>query len=409
MSDAIATEVERQIEILSEGAEELIGADELRARLRKSIQAKRPLRVKLGMDPSAPDLHLGHTVVLGKLRRFQDLGHTPIFLIGDFTAQIGDPTGKNKTRPPLSAEEVAAHAETYVQQVGKILDADRAEIRFNSEWMDRMTPVEMIRLCSNCTVARLLERDDFSKRYASGTPIAVHEFLYPFVQAYDSYALEADVELGGTDQKFNLLMGRDVQRAYGQEAQVVMTHPLLVGTDGVEKMSKSLGNTIEIQDPPEEMYGKTMRISDELMLTYYDLLRAGDWGEIEAQRRDLGEGKGDPMAFKQALAAAIVDRFHGADAGKEAAAHFRKVVQNRELPSEIPELEFALDGRAEVGLLDLLCGLGLVSSKGEARRLINGGAIQIDSEKVGDVALTLGPGAYLLRTGRRKFCRAILA
>jgi len=409
MPDSVENEVSRQLEILSQGAEELIGEEDLRKRLREAVTGGRPLRVKLGMDPSAPDLHLGHTVVLGKLKLFQDLGHTPIFLIGDFTAQIGDPTGKNKTRPPLSADEVARNAKTYVAQVGKLLDATRVELRFNSEWMNTMSTVELVRLCSHCTVARLLERDDFSQRYAAGTPIAVHEFLYPFVQAYDSVALEADVELGGTDQKFNLLMGRDVQRAYGQAPQAVMTHPLLVGTDGKEKMSKSLGNTIEIQDPPEEMYGKTMRISDDLMLVYYDLLRAGDWSEMSSRRVGLAQGREDPMGFKKALAAKLVARFHGEDAARLAAEHFRKVVQNKETPREVEEAQFALGGREKAGLLELLAETGLVASRGEARRLIAGGAVKLDGEKVEDVGLQLPAGVYLLQAGKRKFRRITIA
>ncbi len=408
MSDAVKEEAKRQLALLKEGADEIIGEEELLERLSESLRDKRPLRVKLGMDPSAPDLHLGHTVVLGKLKRFQELGHTPIFLIGDFTAQIGDPTGKNKTRPPLSADEVAKNAETYVQQVAQILDLDQVEIRFNAEWMNELSSVEMVRLCSTCTVARLLERDDFSKRYASGTPISVHEFLYPFVQGYDSFALEADVELGGTDQKFNLLMGRDVQRAYGQRAQIAMTHPLLVGTDGSEKMSKSLGNTIEIQDSPEDMYGKTMRISDELMLTYFDILRDDRWSELDEARAAMGAGTGDPMAFKQALAKAIVARFCGEEAADAAAGHFRQVVQDKQLPDEIPEASVSLKGEPSASLLDVLLEVGLVASKGEARRLIKGGAVYVDGDKVSDATFSLESGDYLLRAGKRKFCQVTL-
>ena len=273
-----AAEVERQLEVMRDGAVDFFGEDELRITLAEALKQKRPLRVKLGMDPSAPDLHLGHTVVLQKLKRFQDLGHTPIFLVGDFTARIGDPSGKKKTRPALDPEQVAENAKTYVEQAGRILDVERAEVRFNSEWMDRMAPSDFVRLCSHGTVARMLERDDFAKRYASEEPIAVHEFLYPFVQAYDSVALESDVELGGTDQTFNLLMAREIQRDYGQAPQAVITHPLLVGIDGSEKMSKSLGNTIGITEPPEEIYGKTMSISDALMLEYFDVLAAGRVG-----------------------------------------------------------------------------------------------------------------------------------
>ena len=280
-----AAEVERQLEEMRSGAVDFFGEEELRTTLAEALKRKRPLRVKLGMDPSAPDLHLGHTVVLQKLRRFQELGHTPIFLIGDFTARIGDPSGRKKTRPALDPEQIAENARTYVDQAGRLLDVERAEIRFNSEWMDRMAPSDFVRLCSRGTVARLLERDDFAKRYASGEPIAVHEFLYPFVQAYDSVALESDVELGGTDQTFNLLMAREIQRDYGQAPQAVITHPLLVGIDGSEKMSKSLGNTIGITEPPEEIYGKTMSISDALMLEYFDLLEAGQVGGSGARAR----------------------------------------------------------------------------------------------------------------------------
>jgi tyrosyl-tRNA synthetase len=298
---------------MREGAVEFYGADELRERLEQRLRAGRPLRVKLGMDPSAPDLHLGHTVVLQKLRRFQDLGHTPIFLVGDFTARIGDPSGRKKTRPALGEEEVKRNAASYVEQAGRVLDVGRAEVRFNSEWMQRMSSTEIVQLCSRYTVARLLERDDFAKRYKAGDPISVHEFLYPFVQAYDSVALEADVELGGTDQTFNLLMAREIQRDYGQPAQAVITHPLLVGLDGREKMSKSLGNTIGITEPPESIYGKLMSISDQLMLDWFDALSAGGWSDLQEDRARLGGEGGDPHAFKHALARAV-ERPRGAGA-----------------------------------------------------------------------------------------------
>ena len=290
MSAEIDQEVERQLAVMREGSAEFYGEDELRERLGKALREKRPLRVKLGLDPSAPSIHLGHTVVLGKLRRFQELGHTPIFLVGDFTARIGDPSGKKKTRPALSAEEVQENAKTYVEQAAKILDVEQAEVRYNGEWMERLTPADFIRLCSHGTVARLLERDDFAKRYAAGEPIAVHEFLYPFVQAYDSVALEADVEIGGTDQTFNLLMGRELQRDYGQPPQAVITHPLLVGTDGVDKMSKSLGNAIGVTDAPEEIYGKVMSISDALMLDYAEGLSFGAWEDL-AESADRARGR----------------------------------------------------------------------------------------------------------------------
>jgi tyrosyl-tRNA synthetase len=360
------------------------------------------------MDPSAPDIHLGHTVVLSKLRRLQELGHTPIFLIGDFTARIGDPTGKKKTRPALSADEVRENASTYVAQAGLVLDVDRAEIRFNSEWMDQLPPAEWVKLCSHYTVARLLERDDFAKRYAAGEPIAVHEFLYPFAQSYDSVALRADIELGGTDQTFNLLMAREIQRAYEQPPQAVLTHPLLVGTDGVEKMSKSLGNAIGLTDAPEDMYGKVMSISDALMLVYYDRLHASEWEDLRVLREELGDGRGDPLSFKQALARHIVERFHGESAATEAAAHFSRVVQRKELPDEIPEhrLEVGAEGRR--GLLEILEALGFSKSRGEARRLVAQGAVSLDGVRVEDPALFLEAGSYLIQVGKRRFARVQL-
>ena len=403
------SEVDRQLEVMARGAESFIGAEELRPRIARALREGRPLRVKLGMDPSAPDLHLGHTITLEKLRLFQELGHTPIFLIGDFTARIGDPTGKRKTRPALDEEAIRRNAQTYVEQVRMVLDVDRAEVRFNSEWMDRMTPTDFVRLCSRYTVARMLERDDFAKRYAAGEPIAVHEFLYPLVQAYDSVALEADVELGGTDQTFNLLVGREIQRSYGQEPQAVITHPLLVGTDGVEKMSKSVGNTIGLTDPPEEMYGKLMSISDELMRVYIEMLGFGRWPGLEARARELREGRADPLALKQELAAALVERFHGAAAARAAARHFRQVVQRKELPDEIPEVTLRLEGAADVGLLDALHRAMGLGSKGEARRLVAQGAVRIDRQVVRDAGLRLGPGSYLLQAGKRRFARVIVS
>jgi tyrosyl-tRNA synthetase len=399
------SEVERQLEVMRDGAVDFYGEEELRPRLAKALREGRPLRVKLGMDPSAPDIHLGHTVVLSKLRRFQELGHTPIFLIGDFTARIGDPTGRRKTRPALSAETVRENARTYVAQAARVIDVDRAEIRFNGEWMEALSAADWIRLCSNYTVARLLERDDFSKRQAANEPIAVHELLYPFAQAYDSVALEADVELGGTDQTFNLLMAREIQRAYGQEPQAVITHPLLVGIDGVEKMSKSLANAIGVAEAPEEMYGKLMSISDTLMLEYFDRLRGGDWNELCDARAALDEGAGDPLAFKQALARRVVERFHGEAPAQEAAAHFRRVVQRKEVPEDVPvqRLEAGADGRR--GLLEVLEGLGLTRSRGEARRLVAQRAVSVDGEKVEDPTRVLEPGSYLIQVGKRRFVR----
>jgi tyrosyl-tRNA synthetase len=404
----VTAELERQLEMIREGAEDFVGEEELRPRLVEAIEKGRPLRVKLGLDPSAPDLHLGHTIVLEKLRRFQDLGHTVIFLVGDFTARIGDPTGKKKTRPPLDEETVRRNAATYVDQVRLILEVDRAEIRYNSEWTDEMRPADFVRLCSSYTVARMLERDDFAKRLARGEPISLHEILYPLLQAYDSVALRADVELGGTDQTFNLLVGREVQRDYGQPPQAVLTHPLLVGTDGREKMSKSLGNTIGITDSPEEIYGRTMSISDPLMLQYIRELGFGRWDDLARPSEEVRAGRGDPLALKQSLAFRVVERFHGASVAEQAAAHFRKVVQNREVPDEVREVSLPLgpDGRA--GLLEVLRKAFGLRSNGEARRLVTQRAVWMDGEIVTDPASRLRAGNFLLRAGKHRYARVEL-
>jgi len=407
MSDeAIRAEVDRQLAQMRDGSVEFYGEDELRERLTLRLGEQRPLRIKLGMDPSSPDLHLGHSVVLMKLRRFLELGHTPIFLIGDFTARIGDPSGKKKTRPPLSEEEVQENARTYVDQVAHILDVDRVEVRFNDQWMSQMGPSDFVRLCSKYTVARLLERDDFSKRYTAGVPIFAHEFLYPFVQAYDSVALEADVELGGSDQTFNLLMAREIQRDYGQPPQAVITHPLLVGTDGQEKMSKSLGNAVGLTDPPEQMYGKVMSIPDGLMFAWFDVLSFGEW---EADRPAFGafesDSQGDPMSLKHRLASLIVGRLHGAAGAAAGAEHFRKVVQQKAVPDDVPSTELSLGDEVEMQLLEVLDRAGLVKSRSEGRRLINQGAVSVDGDRVQDATLSLAPGSYLVRVGKRRFVR----
>jgi tyrosyl-tRNA synthetase len=398
-------EVERQLEQIRAAAEEIPSEDDLRAHLTKALHEGRPLRVKLGVDPSAPDLHLGHTVVLNQLRTFQQLGHLPIFLVGDFTGRIGDPSGRKKTRPALDAETVKHNAETYLHQVGRILDLERVEVRFNSEWMTQLSVADFIRLCSTYTVARLLERDDFAQRYRAEEPIAVHEFLYPFVQAYDSVALRADVELGGRDQRFNLLMAREIQRSYGQPPQAVVLHPLLVGVDGREKMSKSLGNAIGIAEAPEEIYGKTMSISDETMLGYFDLLSAGEWEDLRASRAELAGGRGDPFAFKQLLAQRLVERFHGPEAAEAAERHFRRVVREGGEPEGLPERPLPLDEAGALGLLDILQRLGMVESRGEGRRLVSQGAVRVNGEPVADAKLRLGRGCYLIRAGRRRFAR----
>jgi tyrosyl-tRNA synthetase len=404
----VSSEVERQLERIRAGAEAFVGEKELRSRLAEAIESGRPLRVKLGMDPSTPDLHLGHTITLEKLRVFQELGHTPIFLIGDFTARIGDPSGRKKTRPGLDADEVKRNAATYVGQVRKLLDVERCEIRYNSEWLDRMTPADFVRLCSRYTVARLLERDDFAKRMREGIAISVHELLYPLVQAYDSVALRADVELGGSDQLFNLLVGREIQRDYGQPPQAVLTHPLLVGTDGKEKMSKSLGNTIGLTDAPEEMYGRAMSIPDPLMLAWIRVLGAGRWEDLLRDAAAVEAGGGDPFLLKQALAARLVERFHGAEAAGEAAARFRRVVQRGEIPEQVPELRVALPAEGSAGLLDVMRSALGVASNAEARRLVAQGAVEIDGRRIDDPALRLEAGVYLLRAGKRRFARVLV-
>jgi len=409
-SAELDAQLDQQLAAMREGSVDFYGEDELRGRLAVALREGRPLRVKLGMDPSSPDLHIGHSIVLMKLRCFQELGHTPIFLVGDFTARIGDPSGRSKTRPALDEEQVRANAETYVQQVSKILDVDGVEVRFNSEWMSGMTPADFVRLCSCYTVARLLERDDFAKRMAAGTPIFAHEFLYPFVQAYDSVALRADVELGGSDQTFNLLMAREIQRDYGQPAQAVITHPLLVGTDGREKMSKSLGNSIGITDPPEEMYGKVMSIADSLMGDYIEMLGAGEWGDLRSACERAERGQDDPMVVKKELASRVVARLQGAEAARRAEAHFRKVIQSKDVPEDIPEQTLSLAGAGgEMGLLEIVESLGLSKSRAETRRLVKQRAVSIDGERVEDPTLGLPAGTFLLRVGRRRFARVTLA
>jgi tyrosyl-tRNA synthetase len=405
---ALEREAARQLDVMREGAVAFHGEEDLRPRLIAALKEQRPLRIKLGMDPSAPDLHIGHTVVLNKLKRMQDLGHTPIFLVGDFTARIGDPSGKNKTRPALNVDTVEQNAKTYVEQVARILDVDNAEVRFNSEWMEDLSSADMVRLCSHYTVARLLERDDFAKRYRAGEPIAVHEFLYPFVQSYDSVALRADVELGGTDQTFNLLMGREIQRDYGQPPQAVITHPLLVGTDGA-KMSKSLGNGIGITDPPDEMFGKVMSVSDTLMLEHYDLLHDDRWEALKPLREALRGGEGDPMEFKLGLARALVERFAGAEAARGAADHFRYVIQGKQTPKDLEEVRCETGPTGEIGLLELLERLELVSSRSEGRRLVGQGAVRVDGEVVADPTLRLPAGCFLLKVGKRRFAQVRLS
>jgi tyrosyl-tRNA synthetase len=401
-----------QLRLLSRGAVEVLPEAELAQKLERSVATGTPLRVKLGADPSAPDLHLGHTVVLKKLREFQDLGHVAIFLIGDFTGRIGDPTGKSETRRPLTREEVLANAETYKQQVFGILDPARTEIRFNSEWMDAMPASDVVRIAAQVTVARMLERDDFAKRFREGRAIGIHEFLYPLVQGYDSVALRADVELGGTDQKFNLLVGRELQKAYGQEPQAILTMPLLEGVDARaldgklvgSKMSKSLGNAVGIHEPPDEMFGKLMSISDELMLRYAELLSLAA-GDLAAEVRS---GRTHPMEAKKRLAAELVERFHGSGAGDRARAEFQKRFQRRELPSDVAEVRWSGEGD-RVWICRLLAETGLAPSNSEARRLIVQGAVHVDGEKVVDPKLELpASGTRLIEVGKRRVARVTL-
>ena len=392
--------IEEALELIGRGAEEILVEKELV----KKLQRGRPLRVKAGFDPTAPDLHLGHTVLINKLRQFQDLGHEVMFLIGDFTGMIGDPTGKSATRPPLTRDQVLENAKSYEEQIYKILDPKRTLVLFNSSWMGEMDAAGLIQLAAKHTVARMLERDDFSKRYKSGQPIAIHEFLYPLIQGYDSVAMKADVELGGTDQKFNLLVGRQLQEAYGQEPQVVLTMPILEGLDGVQKMSKSLGNYIGITEPPEEMFGKVMSISDELMWRWFELLSFRPMSEIEGFRRQVEEGA-NPRDIKFLLAEEIVARFHDQAAATRARENFINRFRKGALPDEMPEV--ALSAEAEgLPIANVLKEAGLVSSTSDGLRMIKQGAVRIDGERVEDRGLRLKPGTEaVVQVGKRRFAR----
>lgn len=389
--------IAEQIAYLTKGMTEVIRVEELEERLRSAEQTGRRLRVKVGFDPTAPDLHLGHTVVLRKMRHFQDLGHTVIFLIGDMTGLIGDPTGRNVTRPPMTREEILANAETYKAQVFKILDPERTEIRFNSEWLEPLRLEDIIRLCSRYTVARLLERDDFAKRYRDNVPIAVHELLYPLAQAYDSVALGCDVELGGTDQKFNLLVGREIQRDYGLPPQIVGTVPLLEGLDGVEKMSKSKGNYVGITERPEEMFKKLMSISDELMYRYYELLTDMSLAEIERLRRQVAAGELHPKQVKMELARRIVTDFHSAAEAERAAREWQRVVAAGEVPADIETVR--LDG-GSLRIDKVLARAGLAASVSEATRKLKEGAVEVDGTRVTGFIELRSPGDYVIRLGR---------
>jgi tyrosyl-tRNA synthetase len=406
--------VDEQLQVVRRGAADIIVEAELAQKLERSRRARTPLKVKLGLDPTAPDLHLGHTVVLRKLRDFQDLGHQVIVIIGDFTGMIGDPSGRSETRRPLTRDEIRANADTYRAQLGKVIDMSRARIEFNSTWLAPLTFESVIRETANLTVARMLQREDFAARYAAERPISLHEFLYPIAQAYDSVALNADVELGGTDQTFNLLVGRDLQRAHGQEPQIALTVPLLEGLDGVQKMSKSYGNYVGINEKPEDIFGKLMSVSDEMMWRYFDLLTRVPEAEIAALR------SGHPMDAKKRLARTIAAQYHGDRAAVEAEEHFARVHQHRDLPDEIETARVPGDGRTIAGRVLppkgapwpvwlVLKEAGLVPSTSEARRMIQQGAVEIDRRRVVSAEETLAPGrGYLIQVGKRRFKRVLL-
>ena len=422
--------IDEQLAYLKKGVAEVIREDELKARLEKSLKTGKPLRAKLGLDPTAPDIHLGHTVVIRKLKHFQDLGHTAVFLIGDFTALVGDPTGQSETRPPLSREQVKTNAKTYLQQVFKLLDPKKTEVRYNSEWLDKLTSYDIVRLCAKYRVARMLEHEDFRSRLANNQPISMHELLYPLLMAYDSVALQADVELGATEQKFNLLMGREIQREYGQESQVCMTMPILVGLDGQRKMSKSLGNYVGINEAPAEMFGKLMSMPDELMWSYWDLVTDRTPAWIEDIRKLVADGTTHPMDVKMRLAQEIIATFHGKEPAREAAQSFQRIFRNREEPEDIDEIRLKrvpggvfvtfpkVGGIEEQMTLPLktssekwsrlLASLEVVSSASEAERVIKQGGFEINATPVNDPTVKLNvdrPGSYRIRFGKKKFLR----
>lgn len=395
--------IEESLKIIKRGASEVLLEEELKKKLKRG----KPLRIKAGFDPTAPDLHLGHTVLINKLRQFQDLGHEILFLIGDFTGMIGDPTGKSATRPPLSDEDVARNAESYKEQIFKILDPEKTQIVFNSSWMNGVSSAQIIQLAAKSTVARMLERDDFSKRYKAGQSIAIHEFLYPLIQGYDSVALKSDVELGGTDQKFNLLMGRQLQEVHGQEPQVVLTMPILEGLDGVQKMSKSLGNYIGVSDEPNDMFGKVMSVSDDLMWRYFELLSFRPEEEVEGFRVQIAAGA-NPRDIKFKLGQELVSRFHGEDAAEKALADFVSRFQKGAEPEDMPEVELAA-GDDGLGIARVLKDAGLVGSTSEGMRMIQQGAVRLSSERVEDKALVVKAGEeFVVQVGKRRFARVRL-
>ncbi len=418
--------VEEQFEYLKKGCVDIIQEDELKTKLARSIKKNKPLKVKAGFDPTAPDIHLGHIVLLRKMKHFQDLGHDVIFLIGDFTGLIGDPSGRSATRPPMTREEINKNAETYKKQIFKILDPVKTIIDFNSRWLEKLTSFDMINLSSKYTVARLLERDDFSNRLKNNKPISVHEIFYPLMQAYDSVALKADVELGGTDQKFNLLVGREIQREFRQEPQVIMTTPLLEGLDGVEKMSKSLNNYVGITEPPSEIYGKIMSISDPLMYRYYELLTDESLSQIGKWKKEVKEEKINPRDLKSKLSMSITSDFWGKEKAKAAAEEFERVFKEKELPAEIEEIEIKVKEKVKlkaeakapkveareksISLMDLLIERNIFLSRKEAKRVIRQGGVSLDNQRVEDVAFKIDlskKGDLILKIGKRKFYRIV--
>ncbi|HEY1925662.1 MAG TPA: tyrosine--tRNA ligase [Candidatus Acidoferrum sp.] len=409
MSATAFKPVEEQVTYLKKGTAEIIREDELKAKLAESIKNGKPLRVYLGVDPTAPDLHLGHTVVLRKLKHFQDMGHTAVFLIGDFSAMIGDPTGVSETRPPLTREQVDGNAKTYLEQVFKILDREKTEVRYNSEWLGKLTAVDVVRLCSHYRLARMLEREDFRSRLDEGHPISVHELLYPLLTAFDAVSLKSDVELGATEQKFNLLVHREIQREYGLPGQAVLTMPILVGLDGARKMSKSLGNYIGITEAPGEMFGKIMSIPDDLMWSYYELVTDRTPAEIAALQGEVASGHLHPMDAKMRLAKEVITDFHGADAGEKAANNFQRVFRDRQAPAEMPVRKLPVGEVRK--LAALLVELKVVESKSEAERLIKQGGVEVDGVRVDDPRKEMPTnkvGEFSLRAGKKKFLKVVI-
>lgn len=400
---------QEQLDRIKFGVAEFINDEEMLKKLKKSAETGKPLQIKLGADPTRPDIHIGHTVVINKLKTLQDLGHQVVFLIGDFTAMIGDPSGRNATRPLLTREEIEANGRTYAQQIFKILDPEKTKIVYNASWINKMSPAEFVTMTSKYTVARLLERDDFTKRFKSGVPIGMHELIYPLTQGYDSVALHSDLELGGTDQKFNLLVGRDMQVAYGQEPQCVLTMPILEGIDGVHKMSKSLDNYISVIDSPKEMFGKTMRISDELMFRWYILLTDQSESQITQLRKDVESGKAHPRTVKVELAKFLIRRFHSSTDADRAEEEFHRIFVDKGLPDEVPE--FVVEPESDIALTGLMVKLQLASSNSEASRLIQGGGVSINQEKISDhrLKISLVSGQeMILKAGKKKFAKVVV-